>query len=115
MTLTTERVIFSRSSSVESLWRPPAVLRLMAAAALTIVIPNLRRPVQVRLRDITRLWKWHPEFSGRPMLQVGSDAWYVQLIEFGHTRKRADISAMREHFEVLESAWAAAHKRSTPP
>jgi hypothetical protein len=107
MSVTGGRIIFSKEDTG---W-----LGAVAGALGPAVYRPLRTPIQLELSEIRRFWKWRQEFSGPPAFQVEgtADLWYFRLLvgrRFPY--KYAPIEAMREHFETVEAAWAAAKARA---
>jgi hypothetical protein len=78
-------------------------------------VPGLKT-IQVQFAEIARLWKWTPEFSGTPMIQLTSHqhlGYYFGLLRgSGADLAPASVDAVREHFEALETAWVAARSRA---
>ncbi len=97
-------VLYKAISTVESLrWRG----RFSVMAPLP-----LKAPVSFGYPQISRFCKWQPEFSGPPAAQVGSTLYHIDL--FVPNSLRAPIEAVREHFDVMETAWKAAISMEMP-
>jgi hypothetical protein len=72
----------------------------------------IRKDVVIAWRDVRRLWKWQPEFSGAPMIETGENSWAnwtFHLLEGEYPDLRdAQLPAVREHYGCLEALWSAA-------
>jgi hypothetical protein len=69
---------------------------------------------ELELFKIKKLWKWRPEFSGPPMIELVEGPTYhfeLQRSYFPIARD-ASIDDRRSHFELLEAAWDAARARA---
>lgn len=112
MLITSERIIVAPPHGCPS-WYRFAPLVLFATVGMVRRFPPLRTPQDIRLVDITRLWKWQPAFSGPPLLEANGESYQFRVL-----RDEAPWNAystkeqMREHFEVIEAAWAAARERA---
>jgi hypothetical protein len=113
MALTTERLLFLRPGVGPGYTLLAWVHDLLQTFIRNPRKPPLIKPVDVCLVDIERFWKWSPDFSGFPAYQIGNELYWFVLKENRHPwRRPAAIEAMREHFEAVEAAWAAAKARA---
>jgi hypothetical protein len=115
MWVTNERLIFLPpirqpfSVMVAALYYIPLVNFL--AMLLIYQLPPRASMEAFELSDVERFWTWRPEFSGPPMLQIGTSGWSFRLLQ-KQGRQFAPIESVREHFEVVEAAWKAARARA---
>lgn len=117
MYLTSSRVVFAplRVSWFETMsaffYLVPLlnVLLLYARRA-----PPLLKSISFDLGSIDRLWCGKSTFAGPPVMDVGPESWTFRLMENRRPwTKYASKSAVHEHFEAVEAAWAAARTRTT--
>jgi hypothetical protein len=76
--------------------------------------PRLSKRVEVELRDVERLWKWQPEFSGAVRLQLSVTRrfeFYLAQQTHPWLPLEGSIDEKRAHFESLEAAWRSVHDR----
>ena len=112
MVITSERIIWLPPVGITWWYRFAPALVLLTLSAVRRFAP-LTTPDEIELADVTRLWKWHPEFSGPPMIQVSLESWLFQLVEDRRPwNAPASKAAMREQFEALGAAWEAARSRA---
>ena len=112
MVITSERVLWLPPVGIPSWYRFAPAVVLLTLSAVRRFAP-LTTPDEIQLVDVDRLWKWHPEFSGPPMIQAGHESWLFQLLEDRRPwNAPASKAAMREQFEALEAAWEAARSRA---
>jgi hypothetical protein len=108
MIVTTERITWLPPREVPG-WYRIAPFLLMLTLSLVRRFAPLSRRDDIALTSVTHLWKWHPEFSGSPIVQAGEEGWTLQLLEDRRPwNKVASKEETREHFEAVEAAWKAA-------
>lgn len=115
MIVTSERVLFA---PLELSGSRRAVMRLIAFLGHLYLNPlptygNHGHVTQGEWASVKRLWKWQPEFSGAPMIQMANDVtWHFQLLRaYWPVMRIASVDDQRAHFDVLEAAWDAARHR----
>jgi hypothetical protein len=91
-----------------------SVLQLLSVFIMPF--PPLHKRRSFELTEIDRFWKWHPEFSGPPMFQLGPESWTFRLcLDDGRRPRFARHDAVKEHFNAVEAAWARRSQYGDPP